>query len=289
MQNSNKPKVLIITVNYNGKMLLEKHLPSISKTSYPHDLVVVDNGSADESVAFLKSKFPSARVIKMDKNTGFARANNAAFRQFPDYDFYALINNDMNVEPDWLGKLVDIAEKDAKVAAVGSKILYADKKFVNSAGLILDKHFNAYERLEGESDSNASCGIEEVEALSGGAILLRRKALDEVGLFDEKMFLYYEDVDLCLRLKDKGWKLIYNGNSVVYHDHMGTSGDWGSTKRNLMTNKNRILSIIHLKGIMVGIWEAIRFPFDWLFWKIRSRFNGKTYKQWMLSKSGKKS
>lgn len=286
MNKKNKselPKVLIIIPTYEGKQLLEEHLPSVMSTDYPnYDVVVVDNASSDETLKFLKQNFPKIKIIENRRNLGFGRANNKAFMKYPDYDFYALLNNDMDVEADWLSKLVNSMIHDSKIAAVGPKILYSFKidgqNVVNSAGMLINKNYLGMDRYCGLPDSEDYNKVEEVSALSGGALLLRRKALEDVGYFNPLMYFYYEDVDLSLRLRDSKWKLIYNGNSVVYHDHMGTARSWRRFRRTFFSNLNRLISIAQRRGLLVSLYEVIGTPVHWAYCK----FTGKIYRDELL-------
>lgn len=267
----NSIKVLIVIVNYNGFHLLKKHLPSVLKTDYPnYDVLVVDNGSIDGSVGFLKNHFPQVKVVKSKENLGFGRGNNLGVYKYPEYDAYVFLNNDISVEKDWLKELISVVNE--KVGAVGPKILYSKKKndkyVINSAGIELDKHYMGYDRYDGEYDSEKYNVVEQVDALCGGTLLITKKAWDMVGGFNSHMFMYYEDVDISLRLRDFGFKLYYCGNSTVYHDHMGSTSSMSSFKRNYMSMKNRYISIGSRLGFLVGLTETIWYIFHWLVWKL---------------------
>lgn len=267
-------KVLIVIVNYNGKHLLEKNLHSVVATEYPNfDIVVVDNDSVDGSVGFLKKEFPTVKIVESKKNLGFGRGNNLGVKNYPEYDAYLFLNNDVSVPKDWLGKLVDVLKSDERIGAVGPKVLYSknvvgEKRIVNSAGIYVTKHFIGYDRYCDEEDRSEFDVVEEVDALMGGASLIRKSVFDEVGGFSKKMFLYYEDIDLALRIKDLGYLICYCGTSEVYHDHMASSKSLGARKRNIMNVMNRFESLRSRKGIWVAVKETVWFLFHWLVWKI---------------------
>jgi len=266
-------KVLIVILNYNGFHLLKKHLPSVLNTQYPNfDILVVDNGSIDGSVAFLENHYPQIKIVKSKENLGFGRGNNLGVYEYPEYDAYVFLNNDMSVEKDWLTGLTAVVKEKDNVGAVGPKILYSKKKddkyVINSTGIKLDKHYMGYDRYEGEYDDKKFKIIEEVDALCGGALLITKKAWDSVGGFNSHMFMYYEDVDISLRIRDFGFRLYYCGKSTVYHDHMGSTGNMGSFKRNYMSMKNRYISIGSRLGFLVGLTETIWYVFHWLVWKL---------------------
>lgn len=268
-------KILIVILNYNGLALLEKNLKSVVNTSYKDfNVVVVDNGSSDNtSVEYLKNKFPTVKIVKSDENLGFARGANLGVSTYPNYDAYLFLNNDVSVNNDWLTKMVDVLSSDKNIGAVGPKVLYSKlrdgKYIINSAGVDVNKHYMAYDRYDGEEDSDRYNVVEEVDALIGGAFLVKREVFEKVKGFNPKMFFYYEDVDISLRIKDLGYKLYYCGTSTVYHDHMASSRKlWSKTKMNIMSMKNRFISIGSRLGFLVALTETMWYLFNWLIWKI---------------------
>lgn len=267
-------KVLIVIVNYNGKHLLAKNLSSVIQTDYPNfDVVVVDNASVDGSVDFLKKEFATVKVVESKENLGFGRGNNLGVEKFPNYDAFLFLNNDVSVPKDWLRKLVDVLNSKEKIAAVGPKVLYSKdvvggKRVVNSAGIQVTKHFIGYDRYCDEDDRSEFDVTEEVDALMGGAFLVKKSVFDEVGGFNKKMFLYYEDIDLALRIRDLGYLIYYCGTSEIYHDHMASSKSLGVRKRNIMNMMNRFESLKVRKGTLVAVKETMWFLFHWFVWKI---------------------
>ena len=267
--------ILITIVNHNGKKLLEKTLPSILKTDrndINYDICVVDNNSSDDSVSFLGEQYPAIKVIKSDNNLGYGRAHNLALEEYPDYDNYVFMNNDITVEPNWLKNLLEVVRTKQNVGAVGPKILLSEKKderyVINSAGMDIDKHYMAYDRYEGEYDDPKYNIVEKVDGICGAVMLIPKEVIKKVKGFNPKMFLYYEDVDLSLRIRDLGYDIYYCGNSVVYHDHMASTKSIGSFKRNWMNMQNRYVSIKDRKGLSVAIKETVWYLCSWIIWKI---------------------
>ena len=267
-------KILIVIVNYNGKHLLEKNLLSVVKNGYEDfDVVVVDNASVDGSIEYLKKEFPSVKIVESRENLGFGRGNNLGVKEYPNYDAYLFLNNDISVPKGFLDNLVKELQKE-NVGAVGPKVLYSkerigsEMRIINSAGIEVDEHYMAYDRYDKEEDKPKYNVVEEVDALMGGAFLVKREVFEKVGGFNPSMFLYYEDIDLSLRIRDLGYKLYYVGTSEVYHDHMASSKSLGSRKRNIMNMQNRFRSIQSRKGLWVAIWETIWYLFNWLVWKM---------------------
>ncbi len=264
----------IIIVNFNGQHLLEKNLHSVVENGYKDfDIVVVDNASVDGSVEYLKKEFPSVKIVESKENLGFGRGNNLGVKEYPNYGAYLFLNNDISVPKGFLDNLVKELQKE-NVGAVGPKVLYSkekvgsDKRVINSAGIEVDRHYMAYDRYDKEEDNSKYSVVEEVDALMGGAFLVKREVFEEVGGFNPKMFLYYEDIDLSLRIRDLGYKLYYIGTSEVYHDHMASSKSLGTRKRNIMNMQNRFRSMQSRKGLWVAIKETIWYLFNWLIWKM---------------------
>lgn len=268
-------KIGIIIVNYNGKHLLEKNLQSVVDTEYEDfEIIVVDNASVDGSIEYLRKNFPIVKIVESKDNLGFGRGNNLGVKEYPNFDAYLFLNNDVSVPKDWLGKLVVTLQEKNDAGAVGPKILYSkeklgnDRRIINSAGIYVDKHFMPYDRYDKENDNTKCTIVEEVDAIMGGAFLIRRDVFEKTGGFNPKMFLYYEDIDLSLRIRDLGYKIYYNGNAEVYHDHMASSKKLGMRKRNIMNMQNRFRSIKSRKGFWVAIRETIWYLFNWTLWKM---------------------
>ena len=271
-------KILIVIVNYNGKHLLQKNLRSVVDNGYgSFDIVVVDNASIDGSREYIRKEFPMVKVIDSSENLGFGRGNNLGVEKYPDYDAYLFLNNDISVPVGFLANLVKVLESDKNIAAVGPKILYSKKKkypdgtekyIINSAGIFVDKHFLSYDRYDKKEDNPKYNVVEEIDALMGGAFLVKKEIFQKLQGFDPKMFLYYEDIDLSLRIRDLGYKLYYVGTSEVYHDHMASSRKLGVRRRNIMNMINRFRSLQNRKGVLVAIRETIWYLFNWFVWKM---------------------
>lgn len=201
-------------------------------------IYVIDNGSTDGSLDFVRRHYPKVGFIEMEENTGFARANNLAISK-STAPFVCLLNNDMEVTPDWLNVLMENFE-DTKVAVAVPK-MYDFQGHLNSTGGACDFYGFAYNRGIGEVDRgqyDESCYL-PYGCL--GAALVRRSVFDEIGYLDETYFpIYHEDVDFSWRLMLMGYKIAYNPSSVVYHHHMGTTMASG-------------------RSTIIGWWERHRF------------------------------
>ena len=267
----NHMNILIIIVNYNGKELLEKSLPSIVKYTNA-DICVVDNNSTDDSLSFLKNNYPSIKLIESEENLGYGNAHNLALETHPNYNYYVFMNNDITVTSNWLEEMIKVFNTKEGVGAVGPKILLSEKKdekyLINSAGMDINKHLMAYDRYEGEYDDEKYNTVEKVDGICGAVMLLSKEVIEKVKGFNPKMFLYYEDVDLSLRIRDLGYDIYYCGNSVVYHNHMASTKDMGSFKRNRMNMVNRYTSIKDRVGSVMALKETMWYLCSWIVWKL---------------------
>jgi GT2 family glycosyltransferase len=223
------PFVSIILVNYNGKHFLRDCLNSLENQTYPRDrfeVLLIDNGSHDESIAFLHAHHPWVRVIDAKRNLGFASGNNLGFAH-TESEFVALLNNDTVVEARWLEALVGVIRADERIGAATSKILFKDRPHViNNAGLNLYQDGSGGDRGYQQTDEGQFDHEAEVFGACGASVLYRRAMLDEIGWLDDRFFMYYEDLDLAWRARLAGWRFVYTPASVVHHVHCGSSGEW---------------------------------------------------------------
>lgn len=224
------PDVCVVILNWNGKAFLESFLP-IVKANTPDwvSLVVADNGSADDSLAFLKEFHADVHTICFKENLGFAGGYNAAIDQL-NAGYYVLLNSDIEVTPGWLEPVVELMEHDQNVAACQPKILsYHDHtlfEYAGASGGFLDRYgypfcrgriFNTLEKDEGQYDD-----AREVFWATGACLFVRATAFKAVGGFDENFFAHMEEIDMCWRLHNAGYKMMVCPDSVVYHVGGGT-------------------------------------------------------------------
>lgn len=223
------PFVSIVIVNYNGRRFLRDCLSALDAQTWPSDrreTILVDNGSTDDSVDQVRQQFPAVRVLTAGKNLGFAGGNNAGIGQARG-DFIALLNNDTVVQPTWLERLVEALQEDPRIGGATGKILLKNEPDrINSAGLNLYHDGRAGDRGFREVDGGQFEEPADVFGACGASVLLRREMLEDVGLLDERFFMYCEDLDLAWRARLRGWRFRYTPKSVVFHVHCGTSGEW---------------------------------------------------------------
>jgi len=235
--------VSVIVANWNGRHHLARCLPSLRTQTYrDFEVVVVDNGSTDGSVGWLTQEYPDVRVLCNPRNLGFAVANDQAIRA-TESPYLVTLNNDTEATSIWLAELVAAAESDAAVGMVASQILLASAPgVIDSAGIEVDWTGTAWQRRRGEAADEAG-DLEEVFGPCAGAALYRRAMLDEIGLFDESFFAYYEDVDLAWRARNAGWRCLYAPRARVYHAHSATGGQDLSYKRFLI-GRNKVWTLV---------------------------------------------
>ena len=211
-------------------------------------LIVADNGSTDDSIEFLKANFPQTELIILEKNYGFAKGYNEALKQV-DADYYMLLNSDVEVQSGWLDPIVSLLEQDKSFAACQPKILaYKNKQmfeYAGGAGGWLDLYGYPFARGRifdiCEDDHGQYDTTEEVFWASGAAMLIRSRVFHELKGFDEYFFAHQEEIDLCWRIHQAGYRIFCCPESVVYHVGGGTLPRGNSKKTFLNFRNNQIL------------------------------------------------
>ena len=217
-------KVTVAIPNWNGARFLRPCLESLKSQSFrDFEIVVVDNGSHDESLRVLADAYPEVRVVAWEANRGVAAAFNEGVRQCRT-ELLALLNNDMELDPGWLGSLVEALDRDPGAGAAASKILFIDRRTINSAGDFYRRDGIPGNRGVHELDRGQYDRPEYVFGASGGASLFRRRLFDDVGLFDEALVSYCEDVDWAWRMQLGGYRCVYVPGAVAYHWGSATGG-----------------------------------------------------------------
>lgn len=221
-----------IVVNWNTVGLLDECLASIVDNTPSHvvnEVIVVDNASSDDSVAHLRQRWPSVRLIANTDNVGFCRANNQAIRASSG-DFLLLVNTDARLRPGGMEMLLGYLERDERAAVVGPRLVYGDGSFQRwTAGRALTlgsatKYFLCIDRLARRHPGAAGLYLATDTDLpfqpgwvSSAVMALRRTAMDQIGALDDEIFLYMDDVDLCQRVRDVGWHVWYAADTTATH------------------------------------------------------------------------
>lgn len=243
--------VTIIIVNYNGMKFLERCLISLQNQTYRNlEVIIVDNGSTDCSLKFIKENYPHLKLIENRGNLGFCRGNNQGFH-IANGDYLMPLNNDAFLSPTYIQKLVAVMEMSHQIGIVTGKILFVgkvgDKNVINSTGHIIQKNRVPIDRGRGEVDQGQYNHRESVFGATAVAPLYRRKMLDDIQIdgeyFDESFFSYFEDVDLCWRSRLLGWDCVYTPEAVAYH-YGGGSKLSKNREMEVHLYKNRYLLLI---------------------------------------------
>lgn len=219
-----RPRVALIILCHNGVNDTLACLRSLEALDYPreaHRVVVVDNSSTDGTPAAVRAARPDAAVIEAGANLGFAAGNNLGLRHAlaERFDYALLLNNDTEVAPDALRLLVDAAEADPQVGAAGPTICYhARPELIWSAGGLIDwGRGTSRMRGLGELDRGQYGRVEEVDFVTGCAILLARPVLERIGLLDERFFMYYEETEWCVRARRAGFRSVHVPQARLTH------------------------------------------------------------------------
>jgi len=226
-----EPLVSVIILNYNGQRFLNRCLSSVLETRYARfEVVLVDNGSTDESLKLVQKAFgknEKMKIVKLPKNMGFGPANNIGFR-YAIGDYIVFLNNDTSVDSDWLAPLVDNLEKDRTIGLAQSVVLAMDGLTVQSAGILVSDYW-VFFRLIGWGErwrEDYYPDVFEISCASGTAMMTRKELIQDVGLFDPKYFWFYDDTYFSLKTWMNGKRVVTVSKSKVHHIGGGTAGYW---------------------------------------------------------------
>jgi GT2 family glycosyltransferase len=243
------PSVAVIVLNWNGTNDTLECLASLMHVDYPRcEIVVVDNGSRPSPRERIAQEFPTVSYVEAGLNLGYAGGNNVGIRYAlaRGHDYVFVLNNDTTVDAGFLKAAVAVAETDPRIAVVGIKILsfedpsrvwVAYGKLIYRKGLVRLIGFD--EANDGRFDTQR-----DVEWVAGTGFLLRRSALEQVGLFDEEFFAYHEDVDWCTAAREQGWRVVYAPSASIFHKgHRSTGGKGFVNPRQYMVARSTVLFV----------------------------------------------
>ncbi|MEO0506769.1 MAG: glycosyltransferase family 2 protein [Bacteroidota bacterium] len=274
--------IAVVILNWNGKALLEKYIPTVLEHSKEATIYLVDNASTDSSIPLVKEKFPTVNIIKNPYNGGFAAGYNMGL-QSVEADIYCLLNSDVEVTANWLEPIQEIFLKQPEVSIVQPKILDLKRKeyfeYAGAGGGFIDKMgypfcrgriFQALEKDEGQYDD-----VCEIFWATGACMFIKRDVFNTLDGFDVDYFAHQEEIDLCWRAKNAGHKVYYVGQSQVYHLGGSTLHNMNPKKtylnfRNSLYSitknlpRRRAFSIIFFRLLLDGV-AALRFilQFKW--------------------------
>lgn len=269
---NNKPGVAIILVNYNGFKDTVECVESLCKVDYPnYRIVVVDNGSnrkPDKSQIKYLRKY--THYISLNKNLGFSGGNNVGVQWALNngYQYVLLLNNDTTVNPQFLNVLIHTAESQEKVGIVGGKILFYQPphRIWFGGGMLNKKYGNGSHERYNQINTADTGNTRRVTFLTGCLMLIPRNVIFDVGLLDEKYFLYAEDTDYCCRVMNKGYNLWFCDSSLIYHKVSASTGEGSARTQYYMIRNSLYLSrkyfehyrLVHLRLFFRTLKDVIR-------------------------------
>lgn len=261
-------KTSVIILNWNGAKHLLTYLPSVVAHTKGAELIVADNGSTDESLETLAKEFPTVKTIVLDQNYGFAEGYNRAIAQV-DSEYVVLLNSDVETPEGWLDPLLDYMESHPEVAAVQPKIRSwvhkARFEHAGAAGGYINRLGYPYCRgrvlWKVEEDHGQYDTIVNVDWTSGACMCVRTQVYKDCGGLDAAFFAHMEEIDLCWRMRNKGWKLACIPQSVVYHLG-GGSLNYESPRKTYLNHRNNLLMIYKNKKHPFGV-LFVRFFLDY--------------------------
>lgn len=245
----NKVKVAVVILNWNGKDYLEKFLPNVLQYSKEiAKIYVADNASTDDSVNYIKNNFPEVGIVINDKNYGFAEGYNVALKKI-EAEYFVLLNSDVEVTENWIEPIIELMDKDQSISACQPKIKdYNNKNYFEYAGaaggfidylgypLCRGRIFNHIEEDKGQYDD-----IVEIFWATGACMFVRTSVFKELDGLDNHFFAHMEEIDLCWRMKNSGYKVMYHPRSIVYHVGGGTLNKINPKKTYLNFRNNLFL------------------------------------------------
>ncbi len=269
-----EPSVAVVILNWNGKKLLEKFLPSVMDSNYSNlQLIVGDNASTDDSIDFIKTNYPKVEVIKNAQNYGFAGGYNQVLTQVKA-DYFVLLNSDVEVPKNWIRPVIELMQTDEQIAVAQPKIKWQLQKdqfeYAGAAGGFIDSYgfpfcrgriFDIVERDEQQYDQ-----VSDIFWASGAAFFIKSKAWQQVGGLDEDLFAHMEEIDLCWRLKNLGYRVVCCPDAEVYHVGGGTLNANNPYKTYLNFRNNLIIMQKNLPMADAYARIFIRLWFDLAAW-----------------------
>jgi GT2 family glycosyltransferase len=241
--------IAVVILNFNGKKLLQQFLPTVIQHSSQATIYVADNASTDDSISFLKTEFPTVKLIELKENYGFAKGYNEALKQV-DADYFVLLNSDVEVTPNWIEPIINLMAADKTIAAAQPKILAYNEKnefeYAGACGGFIDKY--GYPFCRGrifdmlEKDNAQYNQAIEVFWATGACMFVRADVYKDLKGFDDFYFAHMEEIDLCWRIKNTQHKVMAVPASVVYHVGGGTLNKL-SPRKTFLNFRNSLISL----------------------------------------------
>jgi GT2 family glycosyltransferase len=232
---------IIILASRQARVHLESCLPSVLAQTYPNlEIILVDNQTTDDSTSFTEQNFPSVNVLPTPEPLGFGGANNYAMKRAKG-DFFFLVNEDTEMEPDCIAECVHKMLQSQNVAIVAPKMkLFYMRSFINSMGNSIHPNGHSHDNFIGYLDAGQFDDTDQVFAACFGAAMLRRSVVEQIGYLDEAYFVYYDDVDWSIRARLAGYDLVAAPQAIVYHKFNATVNTMASTFKLDLIVRNRL-------------------------------------------------
>ncbi|MDH5366352.1 MAG: glycosyltransferase family 2 protein [Cyclobacteriaceae bacterium] len=261
----------VVILNYNGRKFLEQFLPTVIQHSNNHEVIIADNCSTDNSITFLKQEYPNIRMIQIPDNKGYSAGYNYALQQVKS-DYYVLLNSDIEVSANWIAPIIELMDQDENIAAAQPKIRsYHNRdqfEYAGAAGGFIDtlgypfcrgRIFNTVENDNGQYDDEKT-----IFWATGACLFIRASIFHELKGFDDDFFAHMEEIDLCWKIQNRGYRVVYSPKSTVYHVGGGTLQK--SNPKKTYLNFRNGLSLIFKNYSNTDL--MLKFPFrillDWL-------------------------
>jgi hypothetical protein len=278
-----KNSIAIIVVAYNGEKWIAKCLQSVFANEYEgkFDVIVVDNSSTDDSVSVVEKSFPQVDLIKLHENKGFVGGNNVAIKEAirHKYEYVLLLNQDTELEPDFLSQIIKVGSQDHVGVTQGMLVLGNERSLTNNMcnamhylGFGFVKHYR--DQVSDWKDKEPF----EIGYSSGACMLIKREVIEQVGLLDEKFFMYHEDLDICWRARLAGYKIMIAPKAVCYHYYEFNRNKemfyWTERNRWAVLLQNYSLGTLLMLGPILLVIEFMMILYStmsgWLWYKLKS-------------------
>ena len=242
--------VAVVILNYNGKAFLEKFLSNVIAFSAPYEVIVADNASTDDSLVYLKQNFPQIKVLANSNNDGYAKGYNVALKQI-NADYFILLNNDVEVTPNWIEPLLTLMKQNEKIAVCQPKLIDQKNKtlfeYAGGSGGFIDKY--GYPFCRGrvfndiETDNGQYNDVIPVFWASGACMMVKADVYWKAGGLDDDYFAHMEEIDLCWRIKNMGYDVFVQPQSMVYHVGGGTLQKI-SARKTYLNFRNNLITLV---------------------------------------------
>lgn len=284
LEENKRAEVAIVVLNYNGEEYLESFLPFMtdSYSNGSSKIFVIDNDSTDGSVEYIREWHPEVTIIQLDKNYGFAEGYNRGLAQI-DADYFVVVNSDLQVTDNWLDPIIKLMKADETIAAVQPKVLSLEHKdsfeYAGAAGGLMDvlnypfcrgRIFESVEKDEQQYED-----VTDIFWASGAAMVIQSKLMKSFGGFDADFFAHQEEIDLCWRLKNAGYRICYMPHSKVYHLGGGTLS-YDNPRKTYLNFRNNSISVFKNESFGKLFWKVpVRLALD-LVSTFKFLFSGQT-------------